>query len=63
MKVVDQQGHVMGQVGFLKSLESEAKKFLPDFVNKVFEMESQMMTVSVRMINLVSVIHGLREPG
>lgn len=51
----------MGQGRFLKSLESEAKKFLLDFVNQVFEMESQVMKVSFRKINLVSIIPGLRE--
>lgn len=63
MQVVNQQEYGMGQGRFLKSLESEAKNFLLDFVNQVFEMESQMMKVSFRKINLVSVISVLREPG
>lgn len=53
----------MDQGRFLKSLESEAKTFLLDLVNQVFEMENQMMKGSFRKINLVSVIPRLREPG
>lgn len=61
MKAVDQQNYEMGQVRFLRSLES--KKFLLDFVNEVFGVESQMMKVSFRKINLISIIPGLGEPG
>ena len=61
MKAVDQQNYDMGQVRFLRSLES--KKFLLDFVNEVFGVESQMMKVSFRKINLISIIPGLGELG
>lgn len=60
MKAVDQH-YEMGQVRFLRSLES--KKFLLDFVNEVFGVESQMMKASFRKINLISIIPGLGEPG
>lgn len=43
----------------MKSLESELRKFLLDFVNQVFNEDGQTMKALVRKINQVSIISGV----